>query len=101
MCLFFGHRARPRLTNDHAARSTPRTVHCSALRQREEVSMANGDKAEKFGDLVRGFLNGGVGRRQFIGRGTQLGLSAGGLAKLAGPARAAMMDSAPEAPYES
>jgi multiple sugar transport system substrate-binding protein len=63
--------------------------------------MSNRDNADKFGDLVRGYLNGKVSRRQFIVRGAQLGLSAAVLAKLAGPARAAMMDSAPEAPYES
>src|SRR5258708_37774069 len=62
--------------------------------------MSNRDNADKFGDLVRGYLNGKVNRRQFIVRGAQLGLSAAVLAKLAGPARAALMDSAPQAPYE-
>ena len=35
--------------------------------------MSNRDNADKFGDLVREYLNGKVGRRQFIVRGAQLG----------------------------
>src|ERR1019366_1211683 len=68
----------------------------------EEAFMANRDNPDKFGDIVHDYLQGKIGRRQFIVMGAQLGISAAVLAKLSRPARAAnMMESAPEAPYES
>ena len=64
--------------------------------------MSDRENVDKFGDLVRDYFRGRIGRRQFIVFGAQLGVSAALLAKLSGPARAAnLMDSAPEAPYES
>jgi multiple sugar transport system substrate-binding protein len=59
------------------------------------------DKSEKLGELVREFLRGRIDRRQFVAMGVQLGLSAALLTQMARPARAALLDSAPEAPYES
>src|SRR5579872_5109264 len=65
--------------------------------------MANRYDDKKFGEVVRDYVRGAISRRQFIVRGAQLGLSAAILGKFAGPARAAdnLIDSAPEAPYES
>ncbi len=63
--------------------------------------MSNRGNDEQLGDLVHRYLRGRIGRRQFIVLGTQLGISAAVLGKLTRPARAAMMDSAPESPYES
>ena len=65
--------------------------------------MANRYDDEKFGDVVRDYVRGRISRRQFIVRGAQLGLSAAVLAKLTQPSRAAanLIDSDPEAPYES
>ena len=63
--------------------------------------MSNRDNVDQFGDLVRDYLRGKIGRRQFIVFGTQLGISAAVLSKLAKPARAAnLMDSSPDVPYE-
>lgn len=65
--------------------------------------MSNHNGADKFADLAYSYLEGRIGRRDFILKGMQLGLSAAILGKFAGPARAAdnLIDSAPEAPYES
>src|SRR5271165_6067992 len=58
---------------------------------------------EKFGNVVREYVRGRISRRQFIGRGAQLGLSAAVLAKMTRPSRAAanLIESDPVAPYES
>jgi multiple sugar transport system substrate-binding protein len=65
--------------------------------------MPNRDGADKFGELVHGYVEGRIGRREFIFKGVQLGVSAAVLAKLTRPVWAAgnLLDSAPEAPYES
>ena len=64
--------------------------------------MANRDGADRFAELALAFMRGKIGRREFIIKGTQLGLSAAVLTKMSGPVWAAdnLMDSAPEAPYE-
>jgi multiple sugar transport system substrate-binding protein len=66
-------------------------------------SMSHRDGADKFSELAHSYVNGGMGRREFMLRGMQLGLSATILARLTGPARAAgnLMEQAPEAPFES
>ena len=57
---------------------------------------------EKLEALIQGYLKGKIGRRDFVVSGLQLGLSLAVLTRLTAPARAAnLMDSAPEAPYES
>ncbi|TMJ53463.1 MAG: extracellular solute-binding protein [Alphaproteobacteria bacterium] len=57
---------------------------------------------EKLEALIQGYLKGKIGRRDFVVGGLQLGLSLAVLTRLTAPARAAnLMDSAPEAPYES
>ncbi len=64
--------------------------------------MTNRHDSDQFGDVVRDYVRGKINRRQFIIRGAQFGLSTAVLAKLTRPSRAAnLMDSAPEAPYES
>ena len=65
--------------------------------------MANRYDDEKFGNVVREYVRGRISRRQFIGRGAQLGLSAAVLAKMTRPSRAAanLIESDPVAPYES
>ncbi len=64
--------------------------------------MTNRHDSDQFGDVVRDYVRGKINRRQFIIRGAQFGLSAAVLAKLTRPSRAAnLIDSAPEAPYES
>ena len=44
--------------------------------------MANRDGADKFAELALAFMRGKVGRREFIIKGTQLGLSAAVLTKM-------------------
>lgn len=64
--------------------------------------MAHREDAGAFESLIDGYLRGKIGRRDFIHKGAQLGLSVGFLAQLTAPARAAeLMDSAKDAPYES
>lgn len=64
--------------------------------------MPNGGDVEKLEHLVHGYLKGKIGRREFVLGGLQLGLSLAVLTRLTAPARAAnLVESAPEAPYES
>src|SRR5271165_7643401 len=64
--------------------------------------MTNRYDDDKFAGAVRDFLRGRIGRRQFVVRGAQLGLSAAVLAKMTRPSRAAnLVDSDPAVPYES
>src|SRR5215467_15263001 len=57
---------------------------------------------EKLEPLVQAYLKGKIDRREFVLGGLQLGLSLAVLTRLTAPARAAnLVDSAPEAPYES
>ncbi len=65
--------------------------------------MTDHDNADKFAQLAHAFMRGRMGRREFIIKGMQLGLSAAVLTRLTRPSWAAgkLMDSAPEAKYES
>jgi multiple sugar transport system substrate-binding protein len=63
--------------------------------------MSHDDKAEQFAQLASRYLRGKIDRRDFMRAGLQLGLSATVLARIARPARAELLASAPEAPYES
>lgn len=64
--------------------------------------MPNGGDVEKLEHLVHRYLKGKIGRREFVLGGLQLGLSLAVLTRLTAPARAAnLVESAPEAPYES
>src|SRR5437868_12081062 len=57
---------------------------------------------EKLEALIQGYLKGKIGRRELVEGGLPLGRSVAVLTRLTAPARAAnLMDSAPEAPYES
>ena len=64
--------------------------------------MSSGGNVEKLEHLVHGYLNGKIGRREFVLGGLQLGLSLAVLTRLTAPARATnLVESASEAPYES
>jgi multiple sugar transport system substrate-binding protein len=82
-----------------APNDNPAAEH--GARDREERSMSDHDKSGQFRELAYDFLRGRIDRRRFIVTATQLGFSAAALAKLTRPARADMLTSAPEAPYES
>ena len=63
--------------------------------------MTNRCELDKFEEVVRDYLRGKIGRRQFIITAPDSGLSAVALSKLTMPARAAnLIDSDPVAPYE-
>src|SRR5215475_683887 len=65
--------------------------------------MPSHDNADRFKELACDYLKGRIGRRRFITLAAQLGFSASILARMTRPAVAAgaLMQSSPDAPYES
>lgn len=64
--------------------------------------MTRPNDADKLNGLLRDYLRGKIGRRQFLILGAQAGLSVSALSWLTRPARAAnLIDSDPVSPYES
>src|SRR6516164_667334 len=66
-----------------------------------EERVMNHDGTDRFKELACDYLRRRMGRRQFLAMAAELGFSATVLSRLIRPARAALLDGSPDAPYES